>query len=172
MLRPPHGLPRHDTLNQAHGASPLPSPVGWQTSVKQLSAFLRLLAGLAILSAVIGQFVFTVGRATINPFNFFGYVTIQSNIITMVAFFASAYFILRRKTQPAWLIFLRAIATTIIVLVGLVYNTLFPGPRSLVPSTSPGRATSCTSSSRSMLWWTGFSSLTARSCLTTSSGWC
>jgi hypothetical protein len=95
--------------------------------VKQLPGLVRLLAGLAILSAIIGQFVFTAGRATINPFNFFGYFTIQSNIITMVAFFASAYFILRRKTQPTWVVFLRAIATTIIVLVGLVYNTLLAG---------------------------------------------
>jgi hypothetical protein len=95
--------------------------------MKQLPGFLRLLAGLAILSAIIGQFVYTAGRVTINPFNFFGYFTIQSNIITMVAFLASAYFILRRKTQPTWVVFLRAIATTIIVLVGLVYNTLLAG---------------------------------------------
>ena len=95
--------------------------------MKQLFGLLRLLAGLAILSAIIGQFVFTAGRATINPFNFFGYFTIQSNIITMVAFLASAYFILSRKRQPIWVIYLRAIATTIIVLVGLVYNTLLAG---------------------------------------------
>jgi len=95
--------------------------------VEQLFGLLRLLAGVAILSAIIGQFVFTAGRATINPFNFFGYFTIQSNIITMVAFLASAYFILSRKRQPIWVIYLRAIATTIIVLVGLVYNTLLAG---------------------------------------------
>ena len=95
--------------------------------MKQLFGLLRLLAGLAILSAIIGQFVFTAGRATIKPFNFFGYFTIQSNIITMVAFLASAYFILSRKRQPIWVIYLRAIATTIIVLVGLVYNTLLAG---------------------------------------------
>lgn len=95
--------------------------------MEQLFGLLRLLAGVAILSAIIGQFVFTAGRATINPFNFFGYFTIQSNIITMVAFLASAYFILSRKRQPIWVIYLRAIATTIIVLVGLVYNTLLAG---------------------------------------------
>ena len=95
--------------------------------MEQLFGLLRLLAGVAILSTIIGQFVFTAGRATINPFNFFGYFTIQSNIITMVAFLASAYFILSRKRQPIWVIYLRAIATTIIVLVGLVYNTLLAG---------------------------------------------
>lgn len=92
--------------------------------MKRLFGLLRLAAGLAILAAVIGQFVYTAGRATINPFNFFGYFTIQSNIITMVAFLASAYFILGRKKQPAWVIYLRAVSTTIIVIVGIVYNTL------------------------------------------------
>jgi len=119
------GLPRHDTVSFRRDSEP--SPSDWQTTAKRLPGFLRLLAGLAILSAVIGQFVFTAGRAAINPFNFFGYFTIQSNIITMVAFFASAYFILGRKTQPTWVIYLRAITTTIIVLVGLVYNTLLSG---------------------------------------------
>ena len=116
-MRLPHGLPRRDTLNFRRDSAP--SPSDWRTTAKQLPGFLRLLAGLAILSAIIGQFVFTVGRAAIDPFNFFGYFTIQSNIITMVAFFASVYFILGRKTQPTWVIYLRAIATTIIVLVGL-----------------------------------------------------
>lgn len=89
--------------------------------MKHLFGLLRLPAGLAVLTAVIGQFAFSAGRATIDPFNSFGYVTIQSNIITMVAFLASACFILRRKTQPTSLIYLRAVATTIIV---IVYNTL------------------------------------------------
>lgn len=95
--------------------------------MKLVPGFLRLLAGLAILVAVIGQFVYSAGRGPINFLNFFGYFTIQSNIITMVAVFASAYFIFARKAQPSWVVFLRAIATTVIVLVGLVYNTLLSG---------------------------------------------
>ena len=95
--------------------------------MKQLFGALRLAAGLAILIAVIGQFSYTAARAAINPFNFFGYFTIQSNLITMVAFFATAYFIFRRTAQPTWVILLRAIATTIIVIVGIVYNTLLSG---------------------------------------------
>ena len=92
----------------------------WWPPVKRLFGLLRLVAGLAILTAIIGQFVYTAGRATINPLNFFGHFTIQSNIITMVAFLASAYFILSRKKQSTWVIYLRAAATTIIVIVGIV----------------------------------------------------
>lgn len=69
----------------------------WLATVKQLFGILRLVAGLAILASVIGQFAYSAQRTTINPLNFFGYFTIQSNIITMVAFLASAYFILGRK---------------------------------------------------------------------------
>jgi hypothetical protein len=115
----------HDTLCST--AARNDAPRDWRTTVKRLFGLLRLIAGLAILAAIIGQFEYTAGRATINPFNFFGYFTIQSNIITMVAFLSSAYFILRRKKQPTWVIYLRAIATTIIVIVGLVYNTLLAG---------------------------------------------
>jgi hypothetical protein len=95
--------------------------------VKQLPGLLRLAAGVAIVVAVIGQFVYSAERGPINFFNFFGYFTTQSNIILMVAFFASAYFILSRKAQPSWVVFLRAAATTVIILVGLVYNTLLSG---------------------------------------------
>ncbi|CAN5482295.1 Pr6Pr family membrane protein [soil metagenome] len=95
--------------------------------MKRLFGLLRLVAGLAILTAIIGQFAYSAARTSINPFNFFGYFTIQSNIITMVAFLASAFFILSRKKQPSWVILLRAVATTIIVIVGIVYNTLLSG---------------------------------------------
>jgi hypothetical protein len=92
--------------------------------VQLLFGVFRLLAAIAILAAIIGQFVYTAGRATINPFNFFGYFTIQCNIITFVAFLASAYFVLRRSTQPSSVMYLRAVATAVIVIVGIVYNTL------------------------------------------------
>ena len=71
----------------------------WLTTAKQLPGLLRLAAGVAIVIAVIGQFVYSAERGPINFFNFSGYFTTQSNIIPMVTFFASAYFIISRKTQ-------------------------------------------------------------------------
>ena len=56
--------------------------------MKLVPGFLRRLAILAILIAVIGQFVSSAERGPINFFNFFGYFTTQSNIILMVASFA------------------------------------------------------------------------------------
>ncbi len=121
----PVAVDRCDTLVSTGGTRPLLWE--WRAFVRRLFGLLRLGAGLAILTAVIGQFAYTAARATINPFNFFGYFTIQSNLITMVAFLASAFFILTRRKQPDWVILLRAVATTIIAIVGLVYNTLLAG---------------------------------------------
>jgi len=95
--------------------------------MKNLFAILRTAAGLLIVIAIVAQFISTASGTTINPFNFFGYFTIQSNIIAAVAFFASAYFIFRNKLQPEWVIYLRALATILMVIVGIVYNTLLAG---------------------------------------------
>lgn len=92
--------------------------------MKILFASLRILAGIAIVVAIVGQFAKSSSMTTVNPFNFFGYFTIQSNIIAAVAFLASAAFILARKAQPSWVIYLRALATVVMAIVGIVYNTL------------------------------------------------
>ena len=92
--------------------------------MKYLFAGLRVAAGVAIVSAIVGQFIKTSSLTSVNPFNFFGFFTNQSNIIGAVAFFASAFFILSRKAQPSWVIYLRALATVILAIVGIVYNTL------------------------------------------------
>lgn len=95
--------------------------------MKILFAVLRSLAGLAIVVAIVAQFIKSSSLTTVNPFNFFGYFTIQSNVIAAVAFLASALFILRGKLQPEWVIYLRALATILMVIVGIVYNTLLSG---------------------------------------------
>ncbi|TBN57636.1 hypothetical protein EYE40_09690 [Glaciihabitans arcticus] len=95
--------------------------------MKNLFAALRILAGGAIVVAIVGQFLKSSSLTTINPFNFFGFFTIQSNIIAAIAFLASAYFLLRGITQPQWVIYLRALAAVVMVIVGIVYNTLLAG---------------------------------------------
>lgn len=92
--------------------------------MKYLFASLRIVAGVAIVTAIVGQFIKTSSLTNVNPFNFFGFFTNQSNIIAAVAFFASAFFILSGKVQPSWVIYLRALATVIMAIVGIVYNTL------------------------------------------------
>ena len=104
--------------------------------MKNLFAIIRTIAGIAIVVAIVAQFMSTASGTAINPFNFFGYFTIQGNIIAAVAFLASAYFIFRKKVQPEWVIYLRALATILMVIIGIVYNTLLAGLLKATPSSA------------------------------------
>lgn len=74
--------------------------------------------------AIVAQYLQSSSMTSLNPFNFFGYFTIQCNIIAAVAFLVSAFLLFRGRTQPRSLIYLRALATVVMAIVGVVYNTL------------------------------------------------
>lgn len=92
--------------------------------MKYLFATLRSAATIAIVVAIVGQYVHTSSLTEVVPVNFFGYFTNQSNIIAAVAFGLSAIFIFSQRAQPEWLIYLRALATVVMAIVGIVYNTI------------------------------------------------
>jgi len=64
------------------------------------------------------------GRTVINPFNLFGYFTIQSNIILAVVYAVIAVVSLRGDAASPALNIARASVTTYIIIVGVVYATL------------------------------------------------
>lgn len=90
-------------------------------------AAIRLIIVVFVTTAVVATFFDTASRATINPFNFFGYFTMQSNIITAVILLLAALATFRKRPQTEGFVLARASATTYIVIVGLVYNTLLAG---------------------------------------------
>lgn len=92
-----------------------------------LFASLRLIVAAAGATAIVATTVDTASRVTINPFNFFGYFTIQSNIIVVVVFFLLGLATLAGRSTSRALQLARACATTYIVVVGIVYNTLLVG---------------------------------------------
>ncbi|MCU1447288.1 Pr6Pr family membrane protein [Cryobacterium sp.] len=92
-----------------------------------LPAALRLSMGALTLVAVAATFVSTAARATINPFNFFGFFTIQSNLLAAGVLLATALLVLRSRPVPDWLVLARAAATAYMIVVGVVYNTLLTG---------------------------------------------
>jgi hypothetical protein len=77
---------------------------------------------LLILAAVVATMVDVASRTTLNPFNFFGYFTNQSNLILAVVYLLSAL-APTALGEPARSL-LRSAATTYIVIVGIVYATL------------------------------------------------
>jgi hypothetical protein len=96
-------------------------------STAYLFAALRLAIVAVVATAIVATFFDTASRATINPFNFFGYFTIQSNIITAVILLLAALATFRKRPQTPTFVLARACATTYIVIVGIVYNTLLAG---------------------------------------------
>jgi hypothetical protein len=93
--------------------------------VPQTPLVARVLRGgiaVLVLAAVVATLVDVGSRTTINPANFFGFFTIQSNLILTLVYLLSALApaALGEPTRSL----LRAAATTYIVIVGIVYATL------------------------------------------------
>ena len=92
-----------------------------------LFAAVRGVTAIAIVVAVSATFADSAASYTVNPFNFFGYFTIQGNIAAAVVLALAAVVGARGRTQPTWLVFARACAASYMAVVGLVYNTLLIG---------------------------------------------
>lgn len=90
-------------------------------------AILRLAIVILVVVAIVATFLDTASRATINPFNFFGFFTMQSNIIAAVVLLIAALATFMHRPQTRLLMFARACATTYIVIVGIFYNLLLAG---------------------------------------------
>lgn len=85
---------------------------------------LRLIAVIAVVAAVLGQWLVSSTTATYVFWNFFGYFTIQSNVIVAVASAATLVLAAQRKRQGVGLSVFRGAATVYIATTGIVYNTL------------------------------------------------
>lgn len=92
--------------------------------MRPLAAVLRLAVALAIIVAVVATFFEAAGRTTVNPFNFFGYFTLQSNILTAIVLLITALTALLGRAQSKTLVLARAAVTTYMVIVGIVYALL------------------------------------------------
>jgi hypothetical protein len=90
-------------------------------------AVLRLLAALLSVAAVVATFFSSADRGTVNPFNFFGFFSIQANLLAAAVLAGTAMLVLLRRRVPAWLDLARAATTAYLLVVGLVYNTLLAG---------------------------------------------
>lgn len=81
-----------------------------------------MLVAAAIVVAVVATTIDTASRVSINPFNFFGYFTIQSNLIIAAVYGLTA--LSRENRDSRWLTLARACATTYLIVVGIVYALL------------------------------------------------
>ena len=108
----------------AGGGQDRAEPVESLVSPRALIGAFRLLLAAATVVAIVATAADVLSRGPINVFNFFGYFTIQSNILLTVTMTLAGLHGLRAVDQPRWLEFARGLTTTNIVIVGIVYATL------------------------------------------------
>ena len=95
--------------------------------MSKLIAAIRLAAVALGAVAIAATLADTATRATINPFNFFGFFTMQSNIIWLLVIAITGIAVLRGKKQSSLLLLARGCATAYMILVGVIYNVLLAG---------------------------------------------
>ena len=93
-------------------------------SPRAIVGALRLVLAAVTVVAIVATALDVLSRGPINVFNFFGYFTIQSNILLVVTLTLAGLHGLRSADQPRWLEVARGLTTTYIVIVGIVYATL------------------------------------------------
>ena len=84
----------------------------------------RLLLAALIVVAVAATFAATAARALIVPANFFGYFTVQANLLAVPVLATSGALLLRGARAPGWFDVARAAVATYLVIVGAVYALL------------------------------------------------
>ncbi|WP_085475200.1 Pr6Pr family membrane protein [Rathayibacter oskolensis] len=101
-----------------------PSPAAGAHAMRMGITAVRIVVALTVLAAVVATAVDTASRTPLVPVNFFGFFTIQGNILLAVTLLITA--LAGRRAGPV-LALVRGATTSYIVVVGLVYNTLLVG---------------------------------------------
>ncbi|SJM53523.1 Pr6Pr family membrane protein [Gulosibacter sp. 10] len=93
----------------------------------------RGLLGIFVIGVLARTYAGQAAAGDPNPFDFFGYFTNQNSLLAAALLVVAASFGLRGLRLPRWLVWARAIATTNMIVVGVIYNTLVPGTGSAPP---------------------------------------
>lgn len=85
---------------------------------------------LAVLALV---YALNVGAGDARLENTFGFFTNLTSLLAATVFLASGWLALRGRRVPDWLVLARAVATSCLIIVGVVYNVLVPGTGTAPP---------------------------------------
>ncbi|RLP73316.1 hypothetical protein D9V32_14520 [Mycetocola tolaasinivorans] len=100
---------------------------GLGLAANPVAGVIRIAFAALSLAAVIGSFTHSAASGPVNPFNFFGYFTIQNNLLMAVVLAIVALRSLRGRAPSLGWSLARGFAVSYIAVVGLVYNTLLVG---------------------------------------------
>lgn len=87
----------------------------------------RITVGVLGIAVLGYAYVLRIAAGDGNPFDYFGYFTNQTTLLTCVVVIVSGTFAVRRRAAPDWLNTLRGMAAAYLIVVGVVYNVLVPG---------------------------------------------
>ena len=93
-------------------------------TVRSAFGIVRLSLALVCAVALVARFVWGLGSATFTASNFFAYLTIQSNIVFVIASIVAGIVALRAREDPEWLTTVRATVLTCTVTAGIVFAFL------------------------------------------------
>ena len=90
-------------------------------------------SGLVITAVLVYGYVLRIAVGDGNPFDYFGYFTNQTSLLTSLVLMATGVlFVVGRRIPPA-LVLVRGIATAYLLVVAVIYNLLVPGTGSAPP---------------------------------------
>lgn len=88
---------------------------------------IRLLVGIGVLIVLAVAFTERIAAGDASPWDFFGFFTNQTSLWAGIVYVVTGVLMLLGRPVPAWLTTLRAICTTCLIVVAVVYNGLVPG---------------------------------------------
>jgi len=90
----------------------------------------RAVAGAVVIGILVQTFVAGIPMRGTNPFDYFGYFTNLTSLLSSFVLLATAATV---RAIPRWLHELRGIAVTCMIIVALIYNIVVPGTGSAPP---------------------------------------
>ncbi|MFB7250327.1 Pr6Pr family membrane protein [Microbacterium sp. NPDC056234] len=93
----------------------------------------RVIVGTVTIGILLYAYALRIAVGDTNPFDYFGYFTNQTTLGTAVVLIVAGVSMLRGRSMSNGLVGIRAVATTYLIIVGVVYNVLVPGTGSAPP---------------------------------------
>ena len=96
-------------------------------------AAIRILVGISVIGILIYTYVIGIPAQGANPFDYFGYFTNLTSLLTSLALIATGVTAIGRGAAPEWLHALRGVTVSCMIIVALIYNLVVPGTGSAPP---------------------------------------
>ncbi|WP_194763987.1 Pr6Pr family membrane protein [Microbacterium sp. UFMG61] len=87
----------------------------------------RVVVGASVTGILLYTYVIGIPRQGASLFDYFGYFTNLTSLLTAIVMMTVGTLALRRRRVPAWLVTSRAVSVASMIVVALVYNLIVPG---------------------------------------------